>query len=677
MKNTFTSLHAGLRAALFVVAAMFLQAESVAQYQRFTLHTFTGPDGANTEGPLLLGADGTLYGMTQYGGTSNRGTIFKVNVNGTGFTVLHSFGGTDLGFPGYAGLIQGRDGILYGTTFLGGIFGNGSIFKINTDGSGFSTLYDCPLSGIRGGQPMGGLIQGQGGDTALYGTTSNSFPGSGSVFRINTDGTGYTALHNFIDAAGGRVPVAGLAQTNDGTLYGSTIVNGGFGYGTIFKLNPDGSGFSVLYSFRDIDGTNSRSRLVVDPTNNTTLYGSGIQGGAFNAGSIFKVNIDGTGYAKLYDYSVAAGFGNEYGIVLGRDGALYGATSGGGLLGRGAVFRISTDGTGFTSLYTAERSSHTGVTEGADGTLFGGDSVSVFKLSPNAPPTAVAGANQPVRIGVSVTLNGSGSYDDNTLPALLAYSWNFVSVPVGSGASLQYSNTATPDFIPDLLGDYVVQLIVTDGAGLQSAPAFVTLSNFNQAPTSVASVTYSLAVVGQAAQFDGSASTDPEHDALAYSWSITGAPAGSTAVLAGAQSPFPTLTPDLPGDYEVTLTVSDFLGFGTPAKATITASTASSFAEVQVIRACDIVDLLAANQVRTKGNQTAFCNFIRQAVSDLQKGKTANAIGKINNAIERTDGFILRGSIDGNGPGMDWIIDPAAQAQIYHLLVSAIQALAD
>jgi hypothetical protein len=123
----------------------------------------------------------------------------------------------------------------------------------------------------------------------------------------------------------------------------------------------------------------------------------------------------------------------------------------------------------------------------------------------------------------------------------------------------------------------------------------------------------------------------------------------------------------------VFLTVSDFLGAGTPAQVTITAATASSFAEIQIIRACDIVDLLAANQVRSKGNQTAFCNFIRQAVSDLQKGKKANAIGKINSAIERTDGSVLRGQVDGNGPGMDWITDATAQAAIYQLLQSAFR----
>jgi hypothetical protein len=144
----------------------------------------------------------------------------------------------------------------------------------------------------------------------------------------------------------------------------------------------------------------------------------------------------------------------------------------------------------------------------------------------------------------------------------------------------------------------------------------------------------------------------------------------------GADTVNPTLTPDVEGEYTVTLLVSDFLGDGTLATVDFVATTPANYAEIQIVYACDLVETLLPHQVTTKGNQNAFCNFLKQATKDIQKGKHGNAIGKLNQAIDRTDGCALRdGIVDGNGSGRDWIIDCDVQADVYALLTIAVEAL--
>jgi hypothetical protein len=309
---------------------------------------------------------------------------------------------------------------------------------------------------------------------------------------------------------------------------------------------------------------------------------------------------------------------------------------------------------------------------GGDGIIF--DDLSVTVLPCGQPPTADAGVNQAIRAGDTVNLSGSG-FDDNTDPGDLAYLWSFSSVPGGSTSVLVDFSTATPSFNADLVGTYVVDLVVTDTSGLSSSADSVEVSTLNLAPTSAATADTALAFLGQTVGFDGSGSSDPESDTLSYAWITTMQPVGSTATLTGANTDIPTLVPDLEGDYEVTLTVSDFLGAGTSASAGFTATTASGYAELQILDACALTEGLAANQVKSKGNQKAFCNHLRNAIKDLQKGKTGHAIETLEKAIERTDGCPERGLLDGNGSGMDWITDCDAQNVVYGYLTSSIAAL--
>ncbi len=311
----------------------------------------------------------------------------------------------------------------------------------------------------------------------------------------------------------------------------------------------------------------------------------------------------------------------------------------------------------------------------AAGNAFGQNDLMLLRYSLNTSPTAVAGADQSIRAGDIVFLDGGMSFDDNTSAEFLEYDWSFVSKPATSSANMVDTDTMMPSFQADVPGTYVIQLEVTDEAGAVSDPDYVEVSSENLAPTALATVDSNLIVIGHAVHFDGSGSTDPEGDLLVYAWTISMAPAISQAVLIGAGTATPSLTPDVEGDYEVTLTVSDFLGAGQPAVVGITATTAKELAEMLIVDACDQINTLTPQQVTSPGNQNALCGFLTIAVGKLQQGKLDTAINKINQAIDRTDGCTLRGVPDGNGPGRDWVLDCDAQVAIYGLLTLAVDAL--
>lgn len=292
----------------------------------------------------------------------------------------------------------------------------------------------------------------------------------------------------------------------------------------------------------------------------------------------------------------------------------------------------------------------------------------------NEAPTASAGNDQSVRVGDTVTLDGSASFDDNTPSNLLQYSWNFSSLPDGSGAILTGSDTAIPSFVVDLPGNYVAELIVTDEAGLESLPDDVVISSDNLAPTASAGLDQ-LVIVGSTAFLDGSGSSDPEGDFLTYSWTISSAPIGSTAALIGADTATPSFVTDLEGLYDISLSVSDPVGPGTSDGVEILAVSSEQFAVVEIVSAAEIIVPLGPEQVTTEGNQNALMNFLTQATVAVQEGDLAEAINKLQKAISRTDGCALRGAPDGNGPGRDWITSCSDQEAVYASLNSALDAL--
>ncbi|NOS72057.1 MAG: hypothetical protein HOP33_19295 [Verrucomicrobia bacterium] len=309
------------------------------------LKDFNGAEGANPEAGLVLSGT-TLYGTTREGGTNWYGTVFKLQTDGSGFEVLKEFAGDDGAEPQAGLALSGTT--LYGTTALGGTNGHGIVFKLQTDGSGFAVLKH--FSGSDGAFPHANLAHS---GTTLFGTTQEG--GSnyyfGTVFRLNTDGTDYRVLHSFTEPvyysgegtnSDGAGPQAGLALSGT-TLFGTTPAGGANGHGVVFAVNTDGEGFAVLKDFTGFDGRTSCGDLLLS---GATLYGTTAEGGSNWSGNVFKLNTDGSGFEVLKDLNVEDGFGPCAGLYLSNT-TLIGTASQGGHHGFGTIFKLETDGSNF------------------------------------------------------------------------------------------------------------------------------------------------------------------------------------------------------------------------------------------------------------------------------------------------------------------------------------------
>lgn len=200
-------------------------------------------------------------------------------------------------------------------------------------------------------------------------------------------------------------------------------------------------------------------------------------------------------------------------------------------------------------------------------------SVTITATTANAAPMANAGVNQEAATGATVSLNGSASSDGNGDP--LTYRWVLTSIPAGSAAVLQGADTAQPNFVPDLEGQYVATLIVNDGQ-VDSAPVTVTVSatRANAAPTANAGANQSVRAQ-TSVTLDGSASSDSNGDPLTYLWTLTSKPEGSAASLSSSTAVHPTFVADKDGDYVVSLVVNDGRVDSDPVTVTVTVSTPS------------------------------------------------------------------------------------------------------
>ena len=291
----------------------------------------TNSGGASPNAALANSGTG-LFGTTPAGGAAGNGTIFSLTTNGATFTVLRNFSALDLqagtntdgAFPQGGLILSG--GTLYGTASAGGAGGNGVIFSIGTNGANFTTLHDfTPMdtftgTNADGAVPLGGLVLS---NTTLYGITSAGGAGAcGTVFSIQTNGSGFTVLHQFtaIDPvartnAAGASPCAALLLSGN-RLSGTASAGGAGAAGVVFALNSNGAQFNVLHSFTPVaaSGTNADGAFPVAPLLHwgNSLYGTTSAGGPGAVGTVFTVavppppavitnivkNVDGT--ATLY-----------------------------------------------------------------------------------------------------------------------------------------------------------------------------------------------------------------------------------------------------------------------------------------------------------------------------------------------------------------------------------------
>jgi len=325
----------------------------IAQTGYTILHSFAGytsVDGELSQGGLV--SDGSiLYGTTMYGGTDDYGTLFAINPDGSGYSVLKSFSAQSQGAVLPLGNLVSDGSTLYGTTSYYGPNYYGTIFSVETDGSGYTDIHAFAAFPGDGMWPAAGLMAD---NSTLYGTTrygGNSF--GGTVFSLNTDGASYTIIHNF------------PASIDDGIMpYSNVIMEGGSLYGVmpldlnpssagiLYSMKPDGGSYTILHTFglQTDDGGFPIGTLYSD---GSSLYGTTLYGGSSYYGTIFSLNIDGSSYTVLHDFAT---FTDDGGMPLSgliSDGSrLYGTTVyGTGYNYGGILFAMNFNGTGYTILH--------------------------------------------------------------------------------------------------------------------------------------------------------------------------------------------------------------------------------------------------------------------------------------------------------------------------------------
>ena len=336
--------------------ALLAQAQTINVLHNFTGHG----DGSTPEAGLTLDRAGNLYGTTEGVITGSPSTVFKMSQVGSGWILntLYTFNHPNDPTQVYAPVVFGPDGLLYGTGYGGGQNTLGAVFSLQPPASAcrgvscpwtLTTLYSFEF-GNDGIHPYrGNLIFDAAGN--IYGTTySGGEFVRGTVFKLTRSGSGWTEslLYSFTGGNDGDFPENGVVFDSVGNLYGTTNQGGEYGYGTVYELSPSGSGWTetTLYAFTDgDDGANPVGSVAIDAQGN--LYGTAPYGGT-GAGTAWELSPSNGGWAftLLYSFGGRSNPGPLDTPTLDTAGNVYGTSAATGL-GAGQVFALTPAGGGW------------------------------------------------------------------------------------------------------------------------------------------------------------------------------------------------------------------------------------------------------------------------------------------------------------------------------------------
>jgi uncharacterized repeat protein (TIGR03803 family) len=281
--------------------------------------------------------DGSILAVMYEGGATTAGTLLKIN--SSGLTKLVDWESYPFGRRVY--MAEANDGFIYGVG-ISATENSGRVFKLRPDGTGYS----YHVFNHYGFWPDGNLLKGSNG--SIYGMSMGNGPGW--IYTVNTDLSNVTSVFTFSSATG-KKPQGGLIEVG-GYLYGVAKEGGTFNKGTLFKIKLDATGFVKLHDFNGTLGRAPIGDLVYDGVN--TLYGITYLGGTSDLGTLYKMNLDGSGFSVLHHFNAAV-YNPSENLVLDGE-VLYGHTQG-GTFGSGVLFSIHTDGSGYTNIYNFTSSS--------------------------------------------------------------------------------------------------------------------------------------------------------------------------------------------------------------------------------------------------------------------------------------------------------------------------------
>ena len=324
-----------------------------------TLYRFPGASGVYfPRGGLAMDSAGNLYGTTRYGGSSRTaGVVYKLTAPNWTYKLLHSGVLNKQGIDPIAPLTIVGDEI-YGVMSGGGdpACACGVVFTISTNGAGYKEFHvfgpNFPAKQVNGATPIGGLLVD--GHT-LYGTTeAGGAYGSGVIYKLSTDGSGFKVLHHFAAYQGQQTsgPQGELLLGKDGYIYGTQFGGGKYNQGTVFRIGKTGADFQVLHNFLGVnqpgnstDGANPEGRLAQG--GDGAIYGTTTFGGTPTGyGTAWSLKLVGGAwvYKQLRRFT-ATGFNDanlpHSGLDIDGNGVLYGAGAGGGLYQSGAVYQLT------------------------------------------------------------------------------------------------------------------------------------------------------------------------------------------------------------------------------------------------------------------------------------------------------------------------------------------------
>ncbi len=355
--------------ALISLALAILTVAPTAQAQTFTvLESFAGLNGTNPNPHLVLDAAGNLYGTTFYGGSYGDygpGTVFRLSRHGSAWllTTLHDFSGrADGGMP-WGGVTFGPDGALYGTTWSGGVYGWGVVYKLQPPIAACRTA-PCPwhetvlynfTGASDGGNPQGDLVFDRAGN--LYGAAARGGLGYGLVYRLALSQGSWTetVVHAFAGASDGAYPQDGVVLDQAGNVYGMTTHGGANSLGVVYELSYGIAGWTetVLHDFAGGSDGQNPCGLSIDSAGD--LFGETNEAGAFNDGTVFELQPAN----GVFNYTIILNFEPQMGgpgfvtaLTPDNAGNLYGSNSGGGQ-GNGVAFELTPSGGtwNFTTLH--------------------------------------------------------------------------------------------------------------------------------------------------------------------------------------------------------------------------------------------------------------------------------------------------------------------------------------